>query len=122
MGTGAERSCSTSLSCAYVPELLPVALPLEAALLTGEDGAAAWRDRMGDLREAIRLAVEPVAEAGRLAPGWSVEGATDWIWARVQPTAWQHLVGERGWSPAEYDERLIESILGEVVAPSPSGS
>jgi hypothetical protein len=53
----------------------------------------------------------------RLADGWTVRAAADWTWARCHVSTWQHLVGERGWSPAEYTERTVRSILAEVVTP-----
>ena len=83
----------------YVPAILPVAEALEAALITGEDGADAWRDRMGELREAFRFAIDRVERDGALAPGWTVDAAADWVWARCQPSTRRHLVGERGWEP-----------------------
>jgi AcrR family transcriptional regulator len=99
---------------AYLPEILPVAHELEAALITGEDGADAWHDRMGELREAFRLAMERV----ELAPGWTPDRAADWAWARCQPSNWRHLVQERGWDPAEYARRTTASVLGEVLLPN----
>jgi hypothetical protein len=96
----------------YLPEILPVAAELEAAVITGEDGAEAWDDRMGELREAFRVAVERVD----LAPGWTVETAADWAWARCQPSSWRHLVQERGWDPGEYARRTTASVLGEILA------
>jgi AcrR family transcriptional regulator len=104
--------------CAYVPELLPVARPLEAAYVTGDDGASAWRDRMNDLREALRIAVAAVEGDGRLAAGWTVDRATDWVWARVQPSGWEYLVGLRGWSAEDYVQRTVSALLAEVVAPA----
>jgi AcrR family transcriptional regulator len=104
---------------AYVPEILPVARALEAAVITGDEGAAAWQDRMGDLREAFRVAVGRVAADGRLAEGWTAASAADWAWARCQPSGWDHLVGERGWSPEDYAERSVRSILADVLAPDP---
>ena len=102
---------------AYVPEILPVARALEAAAARGDEGGgAALRDRMQDLREAIRIAVERVEAAGRLAPGWSVASATDWVWARSHLSGWQHLVVERAWRPGDYTGRAIRSILAEVVS------
>jgi AcrR family transcriptional regulator len=98
----------------YLPEILPVAHELEAALITGEDGADAWHDRMGELREAFRLAMERV----ELAPGWTPDSAADWAWARCQPSNWRHLVQERGWDPAEYARRTTASVLGEVLVPN----
>jgi AcrR family transcriptional regulator len=104
---------------AYVPEILPVARALEAAAITGDEGAAAWHDRMGDLQKVFRRAVERLEREGRLAEGWTARTAADWIWARSHLESWQHLVAERGWPPDEYAERSIRSILTEVVAPPP---
>ena len=102
----------------YVPQILPVARALEAAVITGDEGGAAWRDRMDDIREAFRLAAERVDGAGRLAPGWTVERAADWIYARSHLSNWQHLVVDRGWPAPDYVERTIGSIMAEVVAPA----
>jgi AcrR family transcriptional regulator len=103
---------------AYIPEILPFARALEAAATTGDEGGTAWHDRMDDLWEAFRVAVDRVHRNGRLAERWTVRTATDWIWARSHLTTWQHLVGERGWPPGDYTERAVRSILAEVVAPT----
>ena len=100
----------------YVPEILPVARALEAAVIAGDEGGAAWRDRMDDIDEAFRLAVARVDEAGRLAPGWTVDTAADWVYARSHVSTWQHLVADRGWPAADYVERTIGSIMAEAVA------
>jgi AcrR family transcriptional regulator len=102
----------------YVPDILPVAAALHAAAATSDDAAAAWRDRMEDLREAFRIALARLRRDGRLAPGWSVDAAADWVWARSHVTGWQQLVEDRGWRPARYVERSIRSILAELVAPA----
>jgi AcrR family transcriptional regulator len=102
---------------AYLPEILPVARALEAAAINGDDGGAAWRDRTGGLREVLAAAVDWVASDGRLAEGWTPATATDWVWARAQPSAFAHLVTERGWTAAAYVERAVPSILAEVVSP-----
>ena len=100
----------------YVPEILPVARALEAAEITGEEGGAAWRDRMGSLWGVFHSAVERVEKDGRLANGWTVQTAADWVWARSHLEGWQHLVVERGWSPEDYEERAVRSVLAEVLA------
>jgi AcrR family transcriptional regulator len=102
---------------AYLPEILPVARALEAAAVNGDDGGAAWRDRMDDLREVLAAAVDRVATDGRLTRGWTPATATDWVWARAQPSAFAHLVTDRGWSPRDYADRAVPSILAEVVSP-----
>ena len=100
----------------YVPEILPVARALEAAEITGEEGGAAWRDRMDSLREVFRGVVVRLDREGRLGRGWKVESAADWIWARAHLETWQHLVVERGWTPDEFVDRTVRSILAEVLA------
>jgi hypothetical protein len=70
---------------------------------------------MDELREALRIALHRVARDGRLADGWEVGEAADWAWSRVQPSTWEHLVGERGWSAKRYAERTVGSLLGELV-------
>jgi AcrR family transcriptional regulator len=103
----------------YIPEILPVARALEAAVITGDEGGFAWQERMDALWETFRSAVDRVDRDGRLAGGWTVDTATDWIWARSHLATWQHLVNERGWHPDGYEERSIHSILAEVLTPEP---
>jgi AcrR family transcriptional regulator len=102
---------------AYLPEILPVARALEAAAINGDEGGVAWRDRMGDLHAVLAAAVDRVQRAGRLAEGWTAAAAADWVWARAQPSTFQHLVGDRSWSADAYTERAVGSILSEVVRP-----
>jgi AcrR family transcriptional regulator len=101
--------------CAYLPDVLPIARALEAALVTGDEGGAAWRDRMGDLRGAVRRAVSRAADDDRLAPGWTVDTATDWAWAGIQPSTYAHLVHERGWTHDAYVERTVGSLLDRLL-------
>jgi len=102
---------------AYLPEILPVARALEAAAVNGDEGGVAWRDRMGDLRELFAAAVARIEGEGRLAEGWTLPAAADWVWARAQPATFSHLVGDRGWPPGDYTERAVRSVLSEVVGP-----
>jgi AcrR family transcriptional regulator len=102
---------------AYLPEILPVARALEAAAITGEAGGDAWRNRMGDLHEQLRAAAARVD----LAPGWTVDTAADWVWARVQPGPFEELVGERGWTAEDYADRVTRSVLSEIVQRRASG-
>lgn len=105
--------------CDYLPELTPVARALEAALIAGDEGGGeAWTDRMGDLHAVFRTASGRVAAAGRLAPGWTAATAADWLWTRVQPSTWDHLVTHRHWTHAAYTERTVTTLLAELVRPT----
>jgi AcrR family transcriptional regulator len=102
----------------YVPEILPVAAGLQAAAGAGDEAAVAWSDRMGDLREAFRIAMARLRRDGLLVRGWSVDAAADWVWMRSHLSGWQQLVGERGWAPKRYVDRTVRSILDELVVPA----
>jgi AcrR family transcriptional regulator len=111
----AGLECLVRAWCDYIAEIFPVARALEAAWLAADDGSAAWTDRMTDIRTALRIEIERIDACGRLAPGWTVDDAADWAYMRTHLDAWRHLVVERGWTPAEYVDRLVPSLLGELV-------
>ncbi len=104
--------------CHYIPDILPVARALEAASITGDTGGDAWDDRMNELREAYRIAVARCADHGLLTGGWTVQTATDWVWARSHLSTLQHLVHDCGWSIDDYVERQVRSILAEILQDS----
>jgi AcrR family transcriptional regulator len=99
--------------CAYLPEILPVARALEAAMITGDEGGAAWRERMGELHAIFSAAARRL----ELSPGWTTETAADWIWTRLQPSAYAHLVEERGWTHDQFTEWTVESLMSELTDP-----
>jgi AcrR family transcriptional regulator len=100
---------------AYLPRILPVARALEAAAVTGDDGADAFRERMGEWRDAIRRAVAALDRTEALDPDWTVDEAADWIWAAVHPATYHHLVVDRGWAPERVAERTVATLLRQVV-------
>lgn len=103
---------------AYVPQILRTARALEAATVTGSDGAEAYHDRMAEWRAAIRLAVDRLAGEGQLSPGWDVESAADWVWAQVHPSVYQHLVHERGWDADRATSRILDALERELLQAS----
>jgi AcrR family transcriptional regulator len=94
----------------YLPTIIDVALALEAAQLTGGDGADAYRDRMQDWWRGIRRAVDRLAAEDALAPPWTTDRATDWVWTSVHPATYHHLVTERGWAHHE----AVDQITGRL--------
>ena len=99
--------------CAHLPRILPVARALEAASITGDEGAAAWEERMRELHARFGAAVARV----ELSPGWTAETATDWVWTRLHPGAYAHLVEDRGWTHAHFTEWSVGSLLSELSEP-----
>jgi hypothetical protein len=101
--------------------VLSVASALEAAALVGDAGADAWADRMRFMREGQRYYIARLAEHRLLADGWTVDDALDWMWARTHPSVWRHLVVERGWDQKKFVDRVVRSLVAELVSPRAAG-
>ena len=105
---------------AHIPRILPVARALEAATITGDEGAAVYQERMEQWRRAVGSAVRALAVAGELRPDWSPEEATDWVWAHTHPSVDHHLRLERGWPQERVAARLIDGLSRELLNPPAS--
>ena len=99
----------------YLPTILRLGVALEAAQLTGGDGADAYRDRMNDWWDGIRIAIQRLADAGQLSPHWDVDTATDWVWASVHPTTYHHLVTERRWTATDTAKRITDTLTRDLL-------
>jgi len=113
--TGAERLARyIEFWGHYIPEIYGVAKALLLAKDSDEAAAAAWKERMEALRDGCRAAVEALRADGDLAPGWTVDGATDALWTLLLLPNWEHLTQECGWSNRRYVQqmkRMAERML-----------
>ena len=100
----------------FVPKVHPVARHL--IRLRREDAAAAtaWTDRMEELVRLFRRLVKGLAAEGVLAPGWTVAGAGDYLWAGCSVQAWDLLVVDRGWSAARASKALRLGLSRALLA------
>jgi len=100
---------------AHIPRIQPVAHLLSAASLTDPEAKVAWEDRMDLLRRHSLTLSTRLGAAGLLKPEWTVERAADWIWHCTHLDGWRHLVGERGWDPAEYGRQVSASLQRDLL-------
>jgi AcrR family transcriptional regulator len=73
---------------------------------------ALWQERHLD---AMRRAMEALANRGGLRPGLSVETAADVFYALAGTEVYRALVNERGWSPEQYERWLFETACREML-------
>lgn len=99
----------------YVTGVTPLARELLAARETDETAAAAWSERMDALRSVCQIIVEWLAQDDILDPAWSIETATDMLWAMLSIQTRENLVIERDWSNDEYEQRLYYSLMKILV-------
>jgi AcrR family transcriptional regulator len=84
------------------------------------DIEALWERIQTEFHANQRVIVERLAERKALRRGLDVDRATDILWTLNHPDVWQLLVGERGWTPEQYEkwfgDMACSQLLGAVRA------
>ena len=94
----------------FVPHIYPVASDLIRLRATDEEAAAAWDDRMNDLRQAFRQLIRGLDKTGELAESWSVARAADFLWAGSSVESWGLLTRDCGWSAGHAAKTITASL------------
>jgi AcrR family transcriptional regulator len=94
----------------------------DAARTSDSAFEAAWQDRMRLRRGFSEAAVRRLEAEGRLAGGWTVEEASDFLWASTSTSSYQALIVERGWSEERYVETLKRVLRAALVRESTDAS
>ena len=117
----AERlDASVGVWLDFVIRIQPVARDLIRLRETDPDAAGAWEDRMAELRSWLRVLVGSLDADGALAPGWTAQEATEYLWAASSVQMWGLLVRDCGWRDARAASALRTSIA-KVLLREPSG-
>lgn len=103
----------------FVPAILPVARDLIRLRPTDPDAASAWEDRMTELRGWLRDLVSGIAKEDALRPDWTVEQATDYLWAASSVQMWALLAGERNWPAAGTADVLRQTLSATLLQRRP---
>lgn len=93
----ARNSRAAKLRIATVLDVIAAAAPLDPEI------AALWDRIQSDYHANQRVIVESLSERGVLTAGLDVDRATDILWTINHPSVWHLLVGERSWTPEQYE-------------------
>lgn len=99
----------------FLPKISPVATDLIASRVNDRDAAAAWHDRMDELREFYRALARGLNDAGALRSEWTPGKAADFIWANSSVQCWSLLVTECGWEEDEASRTLRWNIVNALL-------
>jgi AcrR family transcriptional regulator len=77
---------------------------IRSGALVEPDIEALWNRIDTDYHANQRVIVQSLNEKQALRPGLEVDRATDILWTLNHPNLWQLLVGERGWTPEQYEQ------------------
>ena len=101
----------------FVPKIYPVATDLIRLRETDPEAAAAWADRMEDLRTWLLELMCSLERDGALKATWSSEAASQFFWAQTSVQVWGLLKHDCGWDEAaiaaHLETTLIQTFLQE---------
>jgi AcrR family transcriptional regulator len=81
------------------------------------ESRALWDLIQSDFYVNQRRIVETLDEAHALAPHLDVTRAADILWTLNHPDVWLLLVGQRGWTPEEFETWLGDTACAQLLPP-----
>jgi AcrR family transcriptional regulator len=88
---------------------------IRSAAPADPDIDALWKRIQSEFYAIQRRIVESLDEKEALRPGLDVDRATDLMWTLNHPNLWQLLVGERGWTPEQYEEWFGDAVCSQLL-------
>ena len=77
--------------------------------------AALWKRIQTEFYDNQRAVVERLQANNALRPGLELDQAADILWALNHPDLYRLLVGERGWTPQQYEEWLGDAFCTQLL-------
>lgn len=96
--------------------LAPLYLIIRGAAEADQDAAALWAELGAQRLAGMTMLAQDLADAGVLAPGRSVEGTRDELWALGAIEVYELLVGQRGWPPDRYRDWVVDLWANRLLA------
>jgi AcrR family transcriptional regulator len=90
---------------------------LRSAAPVDPDAAALWGLIGSDFYQNQRVIVETLHAKKALRPGLDVARATDILWTLNHPYVWLLLVGERGWTPQQWERWFADTACAQLLRP-----
>ncbi len=95
----------------------PTLKVIHAAAPIDPDIAALWDRIQTEFHANQGTIVQSLADKNALKPELDVDRAADILWTINHPHLWQLLVGERGWTPEQYEQWCADLASAQLLAP-----
>jgi AcrR family transcriptional regulator len=92
---------------------------IRSAASSDADSAALWELIQSDFYDNQKVIVESLHRKRALRPGLGVTRAADLLWTLNHPDIWLLLVGERRWTPAQFERWLADTTCTQLLGVSP---
>ncbi|MEA2454419.1 MAG: hypothetical protein QOI45_681 [Thermoleophilaceae bacterium] len=93
----------------------PLMAVIRSAAPTDSDIAALWSRIQSDFYDNQRAIVQALVKKKALRRGLDVDSASDILWTLNHPDLWQLLVGERGWTPEQWEQWFGDTVLAQLL-------
>jgi AcrR family transcriptional regulator len=81
------------------------------------DIEALWNRIQADFYDIQRPIIEALHTNNALRPGLDTIRAADVLWTLNHPNLWHLLVGERGWTPEEWEQWFADTTCAQLLRP-----
>ena len=103
-----------SLQARLNPGVWAVARAVDAVRRTDKAAERSWQDRLQSRLEGCRAVVSRLAHEGVLRKDLDPRAAADLLWTLTSLRTWEDLVLQRGWTAAEYEQRINRLLLAAL--------
>jgi AcrR family transcriptional regulator len=107
----AAASCTVKRRIAAILRVIRDAAPSD------DEIGALWALIQSDFHANQGAIVASLDRTGALAPGLDAARATDILWTLNHPDVWLLLVGERRWTPAQFEAWLADTAIAQLLRP-----
>jgi AcrR family transcriptional regulator len=114
-----QLNLTAGYSRAVKERIGPLFEVIRGAALIDPDIAALWSRIQTEFHATQGAIVQALDAKGALRQRLGVERATDVLWTLNHPATWQLLVGERGWTPAEWEEWFADAAATQLLDAEP---
>lgn len=104
-------------SCAVKGRIAAVLRVIRDAAPSDDEIGALWALIQSDFHANQGAIIATLDTAGALAPGLDTARATDILWTLNHPDVWLLLVGERGWTPEQFETWLGDTAIDQLLRP-----
>ena len=84
------------------------------------EAKALWADILRERRVGMDNLIRALVSKGPLRDGLDLRTAADLAWVLVDPWHYHMLVHQRGWTPAQYQVWLTQTLQSQLLPPQPN--
>ena len=96
------------------PGVWAIARAMDAVRRTDEAVERSWQDRLISRLDGCRAIVARLVRDGVLQKELEANIAADILWSVTSLRTWEDLVLQRGWTAAQYEERIYRLLLSTL--------